>query len=46
MPAEGEAFLPCLPMLVAGVQCGAPWSVEVPALPQLPAGVPGARGAH
>lgn len=43
---RGEAFLPCLPMLVAEVQCGASWPVEVLALSQLPSGVAGARGTY
>lgn len=44
MPTEGKAFLPCLPVLIAEVQSGAPWSVEVLALSQLPSGVAGAGG--
>lgn len=46
VPTEGETFLPCLPMHVAGEQCGAPWSVEVLALSQLPNGVAGTRRIH
>lgn len=46
VPTEGEAFLPCLPVPVAEVQHGAPWSVEALALSQLPAGVTGVVGTH